>query len=359
MQTRLRWTWEMSAVVLVILTATSMVHAQNESADSLLFDNYLGTFISAKGSSLKIATDEGEKTFRLVKPDEDLPEMGVGRGTAISVSGADTITFLKPAMTVTFETELDKNSHSSNPLERIDVIALSAKQDTSKEEITEIDPETGLGSYRFEARIQSVDLQRNRLGVLVRNGSKSERYELALDPKTTQVHYDLPDLSLAQPGESILVRCLPTNGEKLFATEVRVTRPNPFGEDPAEEGAAPQANVEPETPLDSEAMEAEATDAANDGVDGGDEMLGDEEDATADSPDKTAEEKDADIEFDFKRENRPAVKIDPRVLEILLGVSEGEPQAEDDVDVPIGPEKLNRQSSRKPRPADRTWHKIN
>ena len=73
----------------VFLSGTSCpCWAQNHQNDAPMFDSYEGTFVSAKQSSIKIKTADGDQVFRLAKPGEKLPQMGPGQGSAISVHGS-------------------------------------------------------------------------------------------------------------------------------------------------------------------------------------------------------------------------------------------------------------------------------
>ncbi len=196
------------------------------------FDSYEGTFLQAKSGTVEISTPDGVKSFRMAKPNEILPEMPDGQGTSVSVQGIDNVSFLKPKMLVKFEAEQDKNNNSIVPIEELEVIASNSKTETSKQLIAEIDAATGNSFYRFISRVEHIDLDKSQLAVIVREGQKSDRFVFLIDTEKTRVKFNFTDLKLARPGDSIVVRCLPPRNGMSFATEVRVTRPSPFPEDP-------------------------------------------------------------------------------------------------------------------------------
>ena len=342
-----------------------MVGAQEPQGDVLFFDSFEGTFVSANRSTLKIATGDGHRVFQLAKLGEDLPQLGVGRGTAISVSGVDRVSFLKLSMVVRFVAEFDKTGPTNKPLESIEVLALSDKLDTFREPISEPDPQTGLMSYRFTARIQSINLQTKRLGVIVRPRNKPERYEFELDPENTRVRYDLPELSLAQPGEETLVRCLPFPGEPQVASEVRVTRPSPFPDVTSNDASDTAAEADNPNPLrDIEGL-AEAADPAS--LDGDDPSMQNNPDEDPDAseipePDAVlneAERSDDVVEFDFDAPAPSEPTFDYGVLSALLGIDISNAKPEEHVEVPVGPKKLERRPVRHKNPVGRGWYKIN
>ncbi len=220
------------------------------------FETYEGAFVRTKSGTISILTVDGEKTFRLVKPNEDVPEMGVGVSTSISVRGTEKVPFLKPGMLVAFEAEQDKNNKSNVAIEQLDLIPKSSKVATLRELIAEIDAATGNSLYRFTAEVDQIDIGQSHLFVIVRNGRKSDRYEFLFDVDKTRVVYDLPDLKLAQVGEPVFVRCLPPRNRISIATEVRVTRSSAFPDEPAaqtdiaQQGLpTPDADDEPEMPI--------------------------------------------------------------------------------------------------------------
>ena len=338
--------------------------AQNAQVENLLFDNFEGTFVSSKQNSITIRTSDGDKVFRVAKSDEDLPQLGVGRGTAISVRGIEGTSFLKTGMTIRFVGELDKVGKSGKPLESIEVLSLSAKLETAKEQIPLPDPQSGLASYRITGRIHSIDHQSKRLAVTLRNGGKSDRYEFAIDLEKTRVIYDLPNLSLAQPGETVQVRCLPSSGANQIASEVRVTRPSPFANDvnQGEAGTSvPRSDGNPPADPDAPVQTAES-----DGSDDGDEGMQKDPSADSetnevegtDSASKKAARPDDVVAFDFARTVPSESGIDLGLLKLLLGIEMAEPQPAV-AEVPIGHKKLEGRSARRSTPAGRGWFKIN
>ncbi len=355
--------WRCCWVFLLIVfnTATDASGcAQESQGNALQFDSYEGTFISASKSILKIRTDEGDKVFQLAKPSDDLPPLGVGRGTAISISGDDRVSFLKSSMIIRFVAELDKTGPASKPLDSIEVLSIADKMDTLRERVSELDPKTGLASYRFTARIQSIDHQTKRLSVLVRPSNKFERFEFALDPENTRVSYDLPDLSLAQSGEAILVRCLPIPGDNQVASEVRVTRPSPFA-DAATQGA--NGPVDP-SPNPNQLMANEGlADPADPDTAAGDEegMQGDADEGQRahDTQESDEAEPSGDVvEFDFDAPVPNAPTIDHGLLSRLLGIEIPKPQAAE-IDAPDGRNRFEGRSMRRGNAARRGWYKIN
>ena len=357
--------WLLACVALVICPingATSWAQAQP--SETLLFESFEGTFVSVKSTSLKIKTADGDKIFRLAKPGEDLQHFGAGRGTAISVSGIDRASFLKNSMTIRFVAELDNTGKSVKPLESIEVLSISDKLDTLKERISDADPQSGVASYRFTARIQLIDRGANRLRVFVRDGSKSERFDFLTDADKTRVSYDLPELSLAQPGESILVRCFPLPGENQVASEVRVTRPSPFADNPTLAAAdAPKPLVDPsQTPENKN---------PNQTVVSNDSEAGDEEVATApnenamanDAPAPRAKSGEAEqlgdaVEFDFAAPVPNASEIDRGLIAFLLGVEMVDPHSAA-MEVPVRPRRNQRRTVLRGNLPARGWYKIN
>lgn len=356
----------LAALSLCCLGPCAMLFAQTNRPSSIMFDEYVGTLISARSNVLKIQTSDGEKHFRIVTGREDIPQLGVGRATAVSIQGVDRVSFLQTGMIVRLEASLDKNRKGISPVERVDVISLDARAPTNRERLSEEDPTTGVTVFRLTARIQSIDDDVKRLGLIARFANKSERYEVAVNSETTQVHYNLPDLSLAQEGENVLVRCPPVQSPTLIASEIRIERPSPFvdvaaaetPDEPQEPVEAEPAEQNPlaqmaETEIDKDPLAAEpATDEAE-------EDPQNMADANPDEPeeDRRDEENKDVVEFGFEPEDKFNPLIDPGVLRVVLGINFDDKRGP--FERPVGPKKLERIWEPKKTPPGRTWFKIN
>lgn len=342
--------------------------AQTSNPSSIVFDEYTGTLISVRQSLLKLQTAEGEKTFRIVQARNDTPQLGVGRPTSVSIKGVDRISFIEEGMVVRLEASLDAQRRSAHPVEKLDVISLSKKAETSRDRIGEPDPVSGVALYRITGRVQSIEQEGKRLGLIARTNGRSERFEIEVNPESTQVRYDLPELSLAKEGETVLVRCPPVNAPTLIASEIRIERGTPFGAEAADPNSEPAATDaaadEPDEPEETEhnplaqMAETEPGDALLDGANADGDSAEAGLAAEAGREPRAAEGPGGDlVEFDFQPSEDGNPAIDLGFFRVVLGLKDR--SSENEREQPIIPAKMRRSVEPRPSPPGRSWFKIN
>jgi hypothetical protein len=223
--------WSLSNRIFLFATIALVLHGTRGLAggQNVQFETYEGTYVSHKGNAIKISTADGEKTFAILRASSSSRRRDSQPGTSIAVTGWDHVTFLKPPLYVHFVAAQDRNNQFSLPLDEIAVMGRE-KLDTVHEVMAPFDESNDHSFHRFIARVDQVDLAEGRISATVQEGSGSQRYVFSIDPEKTRVRYDLPDLALAQPGDAVRIRALFNGAESgnLVASEIRVTRPNPF-----------------------------------------------------------------------------------------------------------------------------------